>query len=311
MEPYLVTGDNERVARAVANAVGIAEVRAGVLPDGKADIVRQLQADGTRVAMVGDGINDAPALMQADVGVAIGAGTDIAIDSADVILIGERVSAVADAYDIATESYRKTKQNLTIALALNSIGVPAATSGYLNPIWAMVAMVTSVTIVLSNSFGTNLPLTLWKGIKTVLLPELFSQQQDAEAAGVEPASAPAVANQVTEEQTAASPATVTETLESWGLPAEPVLSAPLGKEAPAGGEPGSPPAGQPSERRPALTMAFDTAAPAPWFEEPGPQEAPGCWARWRAWIWTAVIVVAVMGLGAWNVIANGPVHPHG
>ncbi|MGH9073354.1 MAG: heavy metal translocating P-type ATPase, partial [Acidimicrobiales bacterium] len=85
MEPYLVTGDNEAVARAVAGQVGITEIRAGVLADGKADIVRELQRDGTRVAMVGDGINDAPALMQADIGIAIGAGSDIAIESADVI----------------------------------------------------------------------------------------------------------------------------------------------------------------------------------------------------------------------------------
>ncbi|MGH9103944.1 MAG: heavy metal translocating P-type ATPase [Acidimicrobiales bacterium] len=209
MEPYLVTGDNERVARTVADAVGISEVRAGVLPDQKADIVRELQADGTRVAMVGDGINDAPALTQADVGIAIGAGTDIAIESADVILLGERISAVADAYDIATESYRKTKQNLTVALALNSIGVPAAMSGYVNPIWAMVAMVTSVTIVLSNSFGTNLPLTLWKGIKVLLLPELFSYQEDAERDGAGAANAGAVADEVAAGQPAAPPVDAT------------------------------------------------------------------------------------------------------
>jgi Cu+-exporting ATPase len=203
MEPYLVTGDNERVARAVAK-VGIAEVRAGVLPDQKADLVRGLQADGTRVAMVGDGINDAPALMQADVGLAIGAGSDIAIESADVILIGERVCSVADAYDIATESYRKTKQNLAVALALNSMGVPAAASGYVNPIWAMVAMVASVTVVLSNSFGTNLPLTLWKGVKSLLLSELFSHHDNADGQP-EPPEPEAVANRVTEQQPEPSP----------------------------------------------------------------------------------------------------------
>lgn len=188
MQPTLVTGDNEAAARAVAAQVGIGvdQVRAGVLPDQKADIVRELQRGGARVAMVGDGINDAPALTQADVGIAIGAGTDIAIESADVILVGEQVSAVADAYDIATESYRKTKQNLAVALTLNAIGVPAATSGLVNPIWAMVAMVTSVTLVLSNSFGTNLPATLWKGVKTLLLPELLNRPSEApEADGAE------------------------------------------------------------------------------------------------------------------------------
>jgi heavy metal translocating P-type ATPase len=180
MTPYLVTGDNERVARAVAAAVGIDadHVRAGVLPDGKAAIVRDLQAGGTRVAMVGDGINDAPARTQADIGIAIGAGTDIAIESADVILVGERVSAVADAYDIATESYTKTKQNLTVALGLNAVGVSAETSGVVNPVWAMLAMVTSVTLVLSNSFGTRLLPTLWKGVRTLLFPELFTRPGD-------------------------------------------------------------------------------------------------------------------------------------
>lgn len=199
MQPYLATGDNERVARAVAAEVGIDSdrVRAGVLPDQKADIVRQLQSGGARVAMVGDGINDAPALMQADIGVAIGAGSDIAIESADIILVGERISTVADAYDIATESYRKTKQNLAIALVLNGIGVPAATSGLVNPIWAMVAMVTSVTLVLSNSFGTNLPATLWKGAKTLLLPEVLHEPHE-----------PEVATEVAEESPAEQPAAV-------------------------------------------------------------------------------------------------------
>src|SRR3546814_8750256 len=87
MHPVLVTGDNAETARLVAERVGIDDVHAGVLPDGKADIVRRLQADGDRVAMVGDGINDAPALMQADVGIAMGGGTDIAVESADVIIL--------------------------------------------------------------------------------------------------------------------------------------------------------------------------------------------------------------------------------
>jgi len=116
MTPYLVTGDNERVAHAVGEQLGITEMRAGILPDGKADIVRELQADGGRVAMVGDGINDAPAFMQANVGIAIGAGTDIAIESADIIVVGERITALADAYDIAAESYTKTKQNRLLAV---------------------------------------------------------------------------------------------------------------------------------------------------------------------------------------------------
>ncbi|MHB8718660.1 MAG: heavy metal translocating P-type ATPase [Candidatus Dormibacteria bacterium] len=169
MEPILVTGDNARVARAVGEQVRITEVRAQVLPDGKAEVVRELQAQGVRVAMVGDGINDAPALMQADIGIAMGAGTDIAIESADVILVGDRLTAIADAFDIATSSYRKTKQNLTLALVLNGVGVPAATTGLVNPVWAMVAMVTSVTLVLVNSFGFRRVVpTLWSGVLAIV-----------------------------------------------------------------------------------------------------------------------------------------------
>jgi len=155
IEAVMLTGDNERTARAVAERVGITEVRAQVLPDRKAERVRELQADGHRVAMVGDGINDAPALMQADVGIAIGAGTDIAIESSDVILVGERLSAVVDAWEIARDSYARTRQNLTIAFAFNGIGIPAATTGLVHPVWAMAAMVASVSMVLLNSFGVR------------------------------------------------------------------------------------------------------------------------------------------------------------
>ena len=156
LEPVMLTGDNERTARAVAQQVGIAEYRAEVLPQDKAATVRDLQRQGHRVAMVGDGINDAPALMQSDVGIAIGAGTDIAIESADVVLIGERLSAVVDAYHIGRASYRKTVQNLSLAFAFNGIGVPLAATGLVHPVWAMIAMVASVTTVLTNSFAGRL-----------------------------------------------------------------------------------------------------------------------------------------------------------
>jgi len=162
LRPIMITGDNERTARAVAAAVGIEEMLAEVLPNEKAKKVRELQTVGAnggsplRVAMVGDGINDAPALMQADVGIAIGAGTDIAIESADIILVGDRLGGVVDAFYIARSSYRKTVQNLALAFAFNGIGVPLATTGLVHPVWAMVAMVLSVSTVLANSFAGRL-----------------------------------------------------------------------------------------------------------------------------------------------------------
>ncbi|GIX49727.1 MAG: copper-translocating P-type ATPase [Candidatus Tectimicrobiota bacterium] len=156
LEPVLLTGDNARTARAIAAQLGIEDYRAEVLPQDKAQAIRDWQRQGQRVLMVGDGINDAPALMQADVGMAIGAGTDIAIEAADVVLIGERLTAVVDAYHIGKVSYRKTVQNLCLAFAFNGIGVPLAMTGLLHPVWAMVAMVASVTAVLTNSFAGRL-----------------------------------------------------------------------------------------------------------------------------------------------------------
>jgi heavy metal translocating P-type ATPase len=156
VESVMITGDNERTARAVAEQVGITEIRAQMLPDQKADAVRELQAHGHRVMMVGDGINDAPALTQADIGIAIGAGTDIAIESSDIVLVGARLTAVAEAREIGASSFRKTKQNLAVSLVFNGIGVPAAISGFVAPTWAMIAMISSVSAVLANSFGTRL-----------------------------------------------------------------------------------------------------------------------------------------------------------
>jgi heavy metal translocating P-type ATPase len=156
IEPVMITGDNGRTARAVAEQVGIRDVLAQVLPHEKVERVRALQRQGKRVAMVGDGINDAPALMQADVGLAIGAGTDIAIESADVVLVGQRLTAVVDAYHIARRTYAKTVQNLSLAFAFNGVGVPLATTGLIAPAWAMAAMAASVTAVLLNSFWGRL-----------------------------------------------------------------------------------------------------------------------------------------------------------
>ena len=156
LQPAMITGDNARTARTVAQAVGIDDVRAQVLPQDKAEQVRQLQAQGLRVAMVGDGINDAPALMQADVGIAIGAGTDIAIESADIVLVGDRLGSVMEAFHIARRSYRKTVQNLLLAFSFNGIGVPLAATGLVHPVWAMIAMIASVSTVLTNSFAGRL-----------------------------------------------------------------------------------------------------------------------------------------------------------
>ncbi|MGE3507005.1 MAG: heavy metal translocating P-type ATPase [Alphaproteobacteria bacterium] len=151
--PVMLTGDNERTARSVAAAVGIDEVHAQVVPWDKAARVRALQERGARVAMVGDGINDAPALMQAHVGIAIGAGTDIAIESSDVVLIGGRLGAVPEAITIGGLSYRKTVQNLWLAFFFNGVGIPLAATGIVHPSWAMAAMAASVSLVLANSFG--------------------------------------------------------------------------------------------------------------------------------------------------------------
>ncbi len=148
--PILVTGDNLRAAHRVAAQLGIEEVHAEVLPGQKAEIVRQLQKLG-RVAMVGDGINDAPALMQADVGVAMGAGTDIAIESADIIIVSNRLSSIMTARNISRYSYRKTKQNVVLAFLFNGIGIPAASTGLIYPVWAMIAMALSVSTIFINS----------------------------------------------------------------------------------------------------------------------------------------------------------------
>lgn len=151
--PIMLTGDNERAARRVADEIGIDEVHAGVLPHEKAAIVRRLQGDHTRVAMVGDGINDAPALMQADVGIAMGGGTDIAIESADIIILSNRLDALAEARKISRSSYGKMLQNVVLAFAFNGIGIPLAATGLIQPVWAMVAMAVSVTAIFINSLS--------------------------------------------------------------------------------------------------------------------------------------------------------------
>ncbi|MGE0499622.1 MAG: heavy metal translocating P-type ATPase [Rhizobiaceae bacterium] len=150
LKTVLLTGDNERAARRIAKEAGIAEVHAGVLPHEKAEIIRRLQTGG-RMAMVGDGINDAPALMQADIGIAMGGGTDIAIDSADIIILSNRLDAIPIAYETSRRGYRKMLQNVSLAFVFNGIGIPIAATGLLYPVWAMVVMAVSVTAIFFNS----------------------------------------------------------------------------------------------------------------------------------------------------------------
>ena len=166
--PVLVTGDNERAALWVARELGIEEVHAAILPQDKAAIVRRLQTDA-RVAMVGDGINDAPALMQADVGIAMGGGTDIAIESADIIILSNRLDALPVAREISRRSYGKMVQNVTLAFLFNGIGIPVAATGLIYPVWAMVAMAVSVTAIFVNSlWGT--PRLFFEAIRSVGQP---------------------------------------------------------------------------------------------------------------------------------------------
>ncbi|GAB3684396.1 heavy metal translocating P-type ATPase [Salinisphaera aquimarina] len=146
----MLTGDNERTARHFAERAGIDDVHAGVLPAQKAERLRSLQRDW-RIAMVGDGINDAPALMQANVGIAMGSGTDIAIDAADIIILNGQVGAVITAWEISRWGYRKMLQNVSLAFLFNGIGIPLAATGLIYPVWAMVAMAASVTAIFVNS----------------------------------------------------------------------------------------------------------------------------------------------------------------
>jgi len=175
--PVLVTGDNLRAAQRVAAQLGIEEVHAEVLPGQKAEIIRQLQKRG-RVAMVGDGINDAPALMQADVGVAMGAGTDIAIESADIIIVSNRLSSILTARNISRHSYRKTKQNVVLAFLFNGIGIPAASTGLVYPVWAMIAMALSVTTIFINSLWGR-PSLFFNAILSVGRPAESSEERRA------------------------------------------------------------------------------------------------------------------------------------
>jgi P-type Cu+ transporter len=151
LRPVLLTGDNERAARAVAAAVGIGEVIAGVLPDGKLAAIRRLQDDGHVVAMVGDGVNDAAALAQADLGLAMGTGTDVAIEASDLTLVRGDLLAVPDAIGLSRRTLATIKANLFWAFGYNTLAIPVAALGLLNPMIAAAAMAFSSVFVVTNS----------------------------------------------------------------------------------------------------------------------------------------------------------------
>jgi len=151
LRPVLLTGDNEATARAVAAEVGIEEVIAEVMPADKAGVVRRLQAEGRVVAMAGDGVNDAPALAQADLGLSIGTGTDVAIEASDLTLVSGDLRAAADAIRLSRATLRTIKQNLGWAFGYNVAAIPLAAIGLLNPVLASAAMAFSSISVVANA----------------------------------------------------------------------------------------------------------------------------------------------------------------